>query len=176
LNFNFEILIFIFVVIFSGCNSEKKVTTNINDKTFDLQTVENKTISISVKSGIWSVKGYEDKVILLDFFTTWCPPCKAEIPHLNHLYKNYKNKFEIIGILLENSKLNIEMRPFIKEYKIKYPITNDSDNRRLADTIGNVRSIPAMFIINLDGKIVQHYVGIVPEEMIASDIKRALRK
>ncbi|MBT7274559.1 MAG: TlpA family protein disulfide reductase, partial [Campylobacteraceae bacterium] len=109
-------------------------------------------------------------------FATWCPPCKAEIPHLNNLYTKYKDQFEIVGILLENNKPNSEVQDFINEYSIKYTITNDQKNQNLASIIGNVKSIPTMFLINLDGKIIQKYVGIVPEEMLASDIKRALKK
>jgi thiol-disulfide isomerase/thioredoxin len=190
LNLKFSLVSFAFLVLFTGCDSKEnntietipevtKITQTIQkqtNKVFELKTTDNKIINISKDKEIWTVEGYHDKIILLDFFATWCPPCKAEIPHLNNIYKQYKDQFEIIGILLEDGKPNSEVQSFIDEYKIKYTITNDAKNQQLASVIGNVRSIPTMFLINLNGKIIQKYVGIVPEEMLASDIKRALKK
>jgi len=125
---------------------------------------------------ICAKKGYEDKIILLDFFATWCPPCKAEIPHLTNIQKKYKDNFEIIGILLEQNKSNDELNNFIKQHSINYTVVNDVNGQKIANTIGNVRSIPTMFLINQKGNIIQHYLGIVPEEMLESDIKKALGK
>jgi thiol-disulfide isomerase/thioredoxin len=178
-------------LIFLGCDgkentiSEDKVPEVINKtvivepltkQSYNLKTSDNKSLTIIKDSELWNIDGINDKVILLDFFATWCPPCKAEIPHLNNLYKTYKDKFEIVGILLEDGKSNEDLKLFMDEFKIEYTITNDPRNQELASMIGNIRSIPTMFLINQDGKIIQKYVGIVPEEMLASDIKKALKK
>jgi thiol-disulfide isomerase/thioredoxin len=177
-----NILLFIFVVLFTGCNNkddnskDTKDTKQKIENNFLLKTVNKKIINIKKDGEKWYINGGNKKIILLDFFATWCPPCKAEIPHLNNLQVKYKDNFEVIGILLEEGKSNSEIQQFIKEYKIKYTITNDENNQKLASIIGNVKTIPTMFLINTNGKIIQKYVGIVPEEMLASDIKRALEK
>lgn len=190
MNLKFSLVALVFALVFSACDSKESNTTDekvpeVINKTikqdtkntsFKLKTTNNETIKIIKDNETWSVEGYNEKIILLDFFATWCPPCKAEIPHLNNLYTKYKDQFEIVGILLENNKPNSEVQDFINEYNIKYTIANDQKNQNLASIIGNVKSIPTIFLINLDGKIIQKYVGIVPEEMLASDIKRALKK
>lgn len=149
---------------------------SIIDTNFILKTNDGKTITIIKEQNIWNISGQDGKVILLDFFATWCPPCKAEIPHLNNIRETYKDQFEIIGLLLEENKSKDEVKAFIDQYKIKYPVANNQDVQKFAKTIDNIKSIPTMFLLNSNGKIVQKYVGMVPEEMLASDIKRALKE
>ena len=191
-NWTFMIAI---IIVFSGCdkkstsdeafvsiekNSEiekkksiKKVQSEFKLKTFDGKDI---TLTLNKEGKILSIKEkeYQNKVILLDFFATWCPPCKAEIPHLVNLRDKYKGKFEVIGILLEDGKDKNEVKDFNHTFKIKYPITVDADNRNVAGIFGGVRSIPFMVMYNPEGKYVTHYTGAVPEEMIDVNIQEAL--
>jgi thiol-disulfide isomerase/thioredoxin len=182
------------LMVFSGCNSEEKSVENMVSSpkdsvettkevkkvkdTFELKTVNGKTITVTLKKDgkllTIKEKEYQDKVILLDFWATWCPPCKAEIPHLNNLREKYKGKFEIIGILLEDGKPKSEVKDFMFEYNMKYPITLDADNRGVASIFGGVRSIPFMVMYKPDGNYNTHYTGAVPEEMIDINIQEAL--
>lgn len=176
------------IIFFSGCDSKESQNEN-NDsskqekkveieqrKSFILQTTDNKTIEAKITDEGLNFSGYENKVILLNFFATWCPPCKAEIPHLNSLKDKYKDKIEILAILLEENKDNAELDKFIKENNIKYPISNTTENYMLADGIGGVKSIPTMFLYSKSGKLLEKYVGIVPEEMLESDIEKGFEK
>lgn len=61
------------------------------------------------------------------FFTTWCTPCIAEIPHLNKLQEKYNNDFNIVGVLLED-KSNDEIQKFIEQHKISYKVANGENN------------------------------------------------
>ena len=163
-------------IIFSNCEKKEDIITQQeSSKSFLLSTTDNKTIEVINKLDTWKIKDNKEKIILLNFFATWCSPCKAEIPHLNSLQNKYKDKLEIISILISDNKTNNDVKKFIKEHKIEYIVTNNNDGVNLSKKIGNVRSIPTMFLINNDGKISQKYLGIVPEEMLEHDIKKTLK-
>ena len=198
---NLAFLLFLTTLIFSGCENKGKIdeavivkekATKTADKqketpqipTFNLKTHDGKDITIlaDVKTG-WKFKGLENKIILVDFFGTWCPPCKAEIPHLNNIREEFKNDFEILGIDIGQRDGSItdptELKEFIKEFKIKYPITTDGDNRTLFNAVIELNksgSIPFMILFDKKGQYMTHYVGMVPEEMLKSDINKVLGK
>ena len=185
MNKNILLILSVIAVLFIGCG-DKTTKNNTNDESssilsmdtksvFNLTTYEGHPIQIVKDKDKWTIKGYEGKVILLDFWATWCPPCKAEVPHLNNLYKKYNGKFKIIGILMEEDKSNRDVNMFAKAYGVQYDIVNSSVNQEVAEAIGGVGSIPAMFLINTEGKIVNHYLGVVPEEMMDIDIKKAFK-
>ncbi|WP_456485799.1 TlpA family protein disulfide reductase [Hydrogenimonas sp.] len=119
-------------------------------------------------------------IVMLDFFATWCPPCRAEIPHLANLQKKYKGKLQIIGVLVDNVAPD-ELSRFRKEHGINYFVSNAPDNMLLAASTADMLhqpknfSIP-MMVIFVNGKYFRHYVGMVPEEMMESDIKEVLKE
>ncbi len=173
-------------ILFSGCDSKEENTNKIPVQVikkaqtkFTLQTTDLTNINLEKTKEGMKFKGLENKVVLLNFWATWCPSCKAEILHLNNLKEKYKDNFEIIAVNLDGNnnetKLNEKLTNFIKEYQINYIVTNSKENYVLAKVMERVNIIPTMFMFNKDGQIVQKYVGIVPEEMIETDIKKALR-
>jgi thiol-disulfide isomerase/thioredoxin len=122
----------------------------------------------------------QEPVVLIDFFATWCPPCRAEIPHLANLQKKYEGKLAILGILVEN-KHPAELKRFINGHGINYFVSNAPDNMLLASTVTEMLHQPKNFsipfmILFVKGKYYRHYVGMVPEEMLESDIKEALKE
>ncbi len=173
-------------ILFTGCDSKKEDTEEVVKKEvvkkeqiqFTLTTADAKNIILEKTDKGMIFKGLEGKVVLLNFWATWCPPCKAEIPHLNNLREKYKDKFEIValemgqrgGKMSSSEKIN----SFINDYKITYPVTITKENFLVSKVMGDIKSIPTMFLFNKDGKVVQKYVGVVPEEMMELDIKRAL--
>ncbi len=182
---NYLVILLTFSVLFiSGCGDKEEGKAEITNKvkeankipSFNLITTNNKAINLTIENDKWIFKGYENKVILLNFFATWCPPCKAEIPHLVNLQNKYKNNFQVISVLLEQGKSTSQLKEFIKEYNINYTIVNSNENYNIAKAIGGVKSIPTMFIINKNGKIMEKYIGAVPEEMIEIDIKKGIDK
>jgi hypothetical protein len=78
----------------------------------------------------------------------------------------------VIGVLVEEDKDNPFLNQFIKDFNIQYPITNGTENFRLAKDVGGVSSIPAMYMYDKTGKQVAHYVGATLEEIIESDINK----
>lgn len=198
----FSFFILLTLIFFSGCDKKEKIdskdiavqkeekteTTKIDENkkleyTFDLKKTDNQILTVVANENNWNFKGYENKVILLDFFATWCPPCKAEIPHLNSIREKYKDNFEIIGIEVGERDGTItdhdKLMSFMDEYQIKYPIVNGESNRNIFSAVSNLNrsgSIPFMILFTPKGEYVTHYVGMVPEEMLESDIKLALGK
>jgi len=166
------------LILFTACDTknnkeqEKKI---IQYPTLSLDKVRGETLELKTFKNGLTFKSYENKVILVNFFASWCPPCRAEIPHLNKLREKYKKDFEIISILVSDKKSNIEMLTFIDEFNIKYPITNGPSNKDFAQHLGGIKTIPTMYLLRKDGSIMEKYKGMIPEEMLESDIQRAIQ-
>lgn len=166
------------LLFFVGCSSEKKKSEEkvsvIKNEKIILKDVEGREIIVTPVEKGFTFSGFENKIVLINFFATWCPPCKAEIPHLNNLQEKYKNDFVIISVLLEDNKSDEEMRNFAKHNNANFIITNSPENFKFAKSVGGVKNIPLMFLYDKNGKYSTHYTGVIPEEMIDADIKKVL--
>ncbi len=176
------------ILCFLGCGSKEKTQektkkVEIEEKklekkiiSYKLKTLENKEINIQLDEEKIILKEYPNKVVLLSFFASWCPPCLAEIPSLIKLQKIYKKNFSIIGVILEKNKTNEEIINFQKEQHINYPIVNSEENFKLSDGLGYIRSIPTMFLIDKEQNLYQKYTGIIPFPMLERDIKNIINQ
>lgn len=175
---------FIALMLIGGCSKKEEIQDEqtIVSKTFqkfELKDLKEKSITAEETGEGMNFKGLEGKIVFVDFFATWCPPCKAEIPHLVSLQEKYKEKFAIVAVLLEENKDKNELAKFINDHQINYFVSNSPDNFAMAKLVyGAVKApqsmpIPLM-VMYKDGKYLTHYLGAVPEEMIESDIKKAL--
>jgi len=172
------------ILFFTGCDSKDKNEENKEvkiEKTdrkgeFQLKTIDNTLIDIRLENDQIILKDYPNKIVLLNFFATWCPPCKAEIPNLIKLQSDYQNDFIVISVLLEEFKSNEEVAQFVKSFGINYTVTNSPENFDLAKNLGGIKSIPTMYLVDKNSKIFQKYVGLVPSEMMEIDIKKVLEK
>ncbi len=168
--------------LITGCDKKDEISGDsiaqpvAKDITLNLETTTGEDITVERIKGIWSFKEYKDKAVLVVFFATWCPPCKAEIPHLNNLLTKYNKDFQVIGVAVEQNKPNEELTSFINEHQIKYPITNGAVNFEFANAVGGVDGIPAMFLFDKTGKLVMNYVGATQEEILDSDISKHIGK
>ncbi len=117
---------------------------------FTLPTLDGKNYKLSSN---WKAPG---KVVLLDIWATWCPPCRAEVPYLVDLHKYFKGKaVSIVGVSIDDNKEDV--KSFVKENKVKYAVVHDAD-KKVADKY-NVRSIPTTLIIDKKGVIRHVYTG-----------------
>jgi thiol-disulfide isomerase/thioredoxin len=172
------------ILLFTGCDSKdknedsKETTTQKVKKIseFQLKTTNDGIINLKLDNDKIILKDYPNKIVLLDFFATWCPPCKAEIPNLVRLQNDYKNDFVVISVLLEEMKTNEELKAFMKDFDINYDVVNSPDGFDLARNLGGIKSIPTMFLIDKSSTVFQKYVGLVPSEMLEVDIKKVLEK
>ena len=192
---NVAIFTILSLALFTGCGDKEKIDEDIVATTeqpkkqeeklpvFNLKTAKGKDIQIVVEKDGWRFVGYEGKVILLNFFGTWCPPCKAEIPHLLNIREKLKDKFEILAIDVgqrgggANSIEQLKM--FIEKYNITYPIATGADNGKLFGAVSQLNpngSIPFMVLFNTKGQYVQYYIGMKPEEMLFHDINSLIKQ
>lgn len=117
---------------------------------------------------------YKKNVVVINFWATWCPPCRAEIPDFVSVYNNYKDKrVKIIGISLDFQKKVVE--DFLSHNKITYPVCL-LGNSELDKKFGGIAYIPTTFIIDLNGKIQEKFVGAITGEELEAAIKKYLPK
>lgn len=130
---------------------------------FELKDLNNKLVKSS---------DYKGRVILINFWATWCPPCKREIPDFIELYNKYqKDNFVIIGIALDDLE---SVKKFKANYRINYPVL--MGDQEVIKKYGNIRGIPTSFLVGKDGKIKQRYDGYRPKEALEKDIILELRR
>jgi thiol-disulfide isomerase/thioredoxin len=119
---------------------------------------------------------YKGKVILLDFWATWCAPCKKEIPGFIDLYNKYKhNGFEVVSIVLLDRFTNA--KPYAQAMKMNYPVLNgDEQQDAIDDAYGPLFGLPISFLIGRDGRICRKHLGLplatATTEPDAATIKR----
>lgn len=139
---------------------------------FDLTLIDESKMTLQKFDKGFKVEG-NDEAILFNFFATWCPPCKAEIPHLNNLNDKFKGKLKIVSVLMED-KSKDEIDAFMKKYKINFDVAYGEGNSRFAKALGGVVGIPYIVLYKPNGEYATHYVGLVPEEMLESDINKVI--
>ncbi|HVY71604.1 MAG TPA: redoxin domain-containing protein [Verrucomicrobiae bacterium] len=114
---------------------------------------------------------FKGKVVILDFWATWCGPCRAEIPSFIELHKQYeKDGLVVIGVSLDDGSKPV--KKFIASEKINYPIVMGNDS--VTGDFGGVEVIPTTFVIDRDGKIVSKHVGVTQKAEFEAEIKPLL--
>ena len=113
------------------------------------------------------------KVVLVNFWATWCGPCRYEIPDLSRLYDAYQDSgLIVLGISLDDAKTEL-VKKFAVNYKITYPVLHGpfKDLLKITQIYGGVNAIPTTFIIDREGNIVKKYLGPRSEKIFSEDIK-----
>lgn len=118
------------------------------------------------------LRDFGGKIVLVNFWATWCAPCKAEIPELLEVYREKRAHFTIIGIA-EASELD-EVRSFVKEMKIDYPIALDPDGKIAMSY--DIFGYPTSYLLAPDGALARRYDGFLPEDVLRKDLAELEKK
>jgi thiol-disulfide isomerase/thioredoxin len=115
------------------------------------------------------------KVVLIDFWATWCGPCRMAIPHLIELQREYRKKgLQVVGVSLDQQGPAV-VKPFYEQWKMNYAVVVD-DQGVVARDYGGIRSIPTALLLDKHGRILTGFVGYRPKEEYEQAIKAALAK
>lgn len=113
-------------------------------------------------------RNYQGKVMLVNFWATWCPPCRKEIPSLIELQKQYNGKgFTVIGISVDQAGVEV-VKKFADKLAINYPVVMGTTD--VARGFGSLAGIPASFLVDRQGNIAKSYAGYVTHEQLQKDI------
>jgi thiol-disulfide isomerase/thioredoxin len=136
----------------SGCKSREPVD-------FSLLDINGQQIRLS---------DYRSKIVLVDFWATWCPPCRMSVPELIALQNEYKKDLVIIGISVDREDTKGSVPQFVEEAGINYHVVYADD--AVIQAFGGITAIPTSFILDKDGTIVTSHVGFVTKSTLADDV------
>lgn len=119
-----------------------------------------------IEGRMTSLSDYKGRVVLLNFWATWCPPCQDEIPDFIKLQEELGPKgLTIVGISVDSDDVS-EVRNYSRQLRINYPILYAGEKvEESVEAVGGFRGIPTSFVIDREGKIVKKISGIVPKAM-----------
>jgi thiol-disulfide isomerase/thioredoxin len=118
-----------------------------------------------------SLEAVKGKVVLLNFWATWCGPCRAEIPSLIALQERYKDRLQIIGMVVDDDDEKA-IREVVKDESINYPVALTTLPVRLA--YDGITALPTVFIINAGGRVVQKHVGLFNPALYETEVRALL--
>jgi len=116
---------------------------------------------------------YKGKVVLLNFWATWCGPCKMEIPEFVDAYSKYRDKgFVILGVLSEDDPSPKDLQAFMSEFKMNYPVMRQ--HAELEESFGTLWALPTSFVIDRKGQVCSKHMGPFSAEALEREINGLL--
>ncbi len=156
----------LFLLFSFACNNEVGAGPKAPD--FSLENLKGEKVTL---------KEYRGKVVLLDFWATWCPPCRYSIPGMVKMQEKYKDKgLVVLGISMDDPRKadNKYIREFCEKYEVNYVVLR-SDENVVKSYFGNGGvAIPTVFVIDREGKVKEKFVG-ADEENIVKTLEELLK-
>jgi cytochrome c biogenesis protein CcmG/thiol:disulfide interchange protein DsbE len=113
---------------------------------------------------------FKGKVIVLNFWATWCGPCKVEIPAFVELQKQYESQgVQFIGVSVDDTAA--KLRPYIAEHSMNYPVLQGKSNEGLLDAYGPLAAVPTTYLIKRDGNVCKRHSGEVSRDVLEGELK-----
>lgn len=159
------IVLAIFAALAAGCEKGPSGETPGNGKDFVLKDLDGRPVSLS---------DFRGKVVMLEFWATWCPPCRLAMPDLVGLYEDYHGRgFEIIAISLDENPSAV--RKFVEEFGMKFPVVMDNHD---VNSGYKVYNIPTAVILDREGREVSRHLGYPRDfrKNLAEEIEALLKK
>lgn len=151
-------IIFLMISLVSFSNSAKALDFNLKDQYGVVHSLEN----------------YKGKVIFLNFWATWCPPCKKEMPDIENIYKEYGENKKDVVILGVNSEKENEAKKFLKDKGYTFPTVIDENSEVMRKYF--IQAFPTSFVIDKEGNVYGYVMGGLTKEQIKQVIEEVLKK
>lgn len=161
-------------LLLTGCNKAGQTKSKASVKPdaerkaapeFALKDVDGRTVTLA---------DYKGKVVLLNFWATWCGPCKIEIPWFADFEQKYKDRgFAVLGVAMDEEGWEV-VKPYLAQSKVNYRVIMGNDS--IANLYGGVDSLPTTFILDQNGKIASTHVGLVSKSNYEDEITELLER
>ena len=151
-------IIFLMISLVSFSNNAKAPDFNLKDQYGVTHSLEN----------------YKGKVIFLNFWATWCPPCKKEMPDIENIYKEYGENKKNVVILGVNSEKENEVKKFLKDKGYTFPTVIDENSEVMRKYF--IQAFPTSFVIDKEGNVYGYVMGGLTKEQIRQVIEEVLKK
>ena len=158
------------ISVLTSCMPEQAVRAAVKDAkerkvapNFSLKDVNGQVVKLS---------DYKGKVVLLNFWATWCGPCKIEIPWFKEFETSYKNQgFAVLGVAMDDDGWEA-VKPYLADKAVNYRVV--VGNEQVSMLYGDVESLPTTFVIDREGRIASTHVGLISKGDYANEIKQLL--
>ena len=163
--------IFVFLlaaVLIAGCGTADKT----EDKAADTKAMPAFSLN-DIDDTVFDSASLQGKVVIIDFWATWCPPCKKEIPHFIELHEEYKDQgLLVVGISVDEDINALE--EFVKDNNVNYISLKMDKEQKIVGLFGGIKGIPTTFIVDREGNIVEKFVGYRDKEVFVEAIEKLL--
>ncbi|MFE6166351.1 peroxiredoxin family protein [Viridibacillus arvi] len=130
---------------------------------FELETLEGKKVKLS---------DFRGKKVILNFWATWCPPCKAEIPHMQKYYEKFakEDNFEIVAVNLTSQQEKVKyVKKFVKTYEMTFPVLLDTEGEQMRTY--EIYTIPTTYFLDTKGLVQKKVIGPVDQDSMRESVK-----
>jgi thiol-disulfide isomerase/thioredoxin len=163
--------LFALAAVFPASRVFAQRKTKTSPKTAAAKPLPNLTLN-TIDGQKWSLEENRGRVVLINFWATWCAPCRTEIPALVRLSNEYKaSGLEVVGISVDSENIE-QINGFIKDYKINYPILLAAPGSLLSRR----KAVPMTLLVDQTGVLAKKYVGAAKESVFEKDIKDLFAK
>lgn len=154
----------------------------IEEYEYSFKNLKNQNNVLNIINDVYHFKNIQQPIVIVTFMATWCPPCRGQIPHLSKLQQKFKENIFVMAALVHDDINKEKLDKFITAQKMFFYLsTTQEENLRFSNMLMPKLGLSEQFpmpltLVFVEGKYFTHYEGMIPEEMIESDIKQILQK
>jgi len=124
----------------------------------------------TIDGKIYKWEDIKGKVLVVDFWASWCQPCRKSLPELDEIYRKYDGKVLVIGFSKDENEETVKR--FLTEIPVSYPVA--MSNRKVEEMFGGILGLPTSFLVDKNGRIVRRFLGYVSSDILEENVRRLL--
>jgi len=152
---------------------QKKSTTRPDSgRDLDFKDIDGNVYTLTLGDNTALLDGSAKKILMITLFSTWCPPCKGQLPYLEEIRHKHAEEISAIGFVVNDDIKKTDLRAFLARARLRFPVSRDEKTAKIiVHSLGLPENYPLpLTILYKNGKYLIHYEGAVPPEMIEHDI------